>query len=57
MTEIDKNAGVAGQIEQFDRHLDKVLSMIVHHDEISLLAGVIKKVVHEKIGAGQWKKT
>ncbi len=38
-----------GTMTAFDQHLDRCLSMIMHHDEVRQIADVIKRVKSERM--------
>jgi hypothetical protein len=39
----------SGTMTAFDRHLERCLSMIMHHDEVRQIADVIKRVKSERM--------
>ncbi len=39
----------SGTMTAFDQHLEKCLSMIMHHDEVRQIADVIKRVKSERM--------
>lgn len=39
----------SGTMTAFDQHLERCLSMIMHHDEVRQIADVIKRVKNERM--------
>jgi hypothetical protein len=44
MADIDITQPAIDHFAEFDHHVDKCLSMVMHHDEVQQISGIIKKV-------------
>jgi hypothetical protein len=36
--------------EEFDKHVEKYLSMVLHHEEVQQMAEIAKKVFRKRLG-------
>ncbi len=48
---LTKTVGPPRTPEEFDKHVEKYLSMILHHEEVQQIAETAKKVFRERLEA------
>jgi hypothetical protein len=47
---------VISEEEKFDKHLEKVLSIVMHHEEVQEIATLLKKIHRQRLGITRQKE-